>query len=71
MNISLPWVGRMTSFSLKGILRGNALPERFCSLELQAEYVYNQLGQQIIRRLTQKGITIHSVYGPDGNRIAE
>ena len=31
----------------------------------------NQLGQQIIRRLTQTGVTIHSVYGPDGNRIAE
>ena len=49
--------GRMASFSLNGVV--------------QAEYVYNQLGQQIIRRLTQQGITIHSVYGPDGKRIAE
>jgi RHS repeat-associated protein len=38
---------------------------------VQAEYAYNQLGQQITRRLTQTGVTIHSVYGPDGNRIAE
>ena len=49
--------GRMASFSLNGVV--------------QAEYRYNQLGQQIIRRLTQTGVTIHSVYGPDGNRIAE
>ena len=49
--------GRMASFSLGGVV--------------QAEHAYNQLGQQIIRRLTQTGVTIHSVYGPDGNRIAE
>ena len=47
----------MASFSLNGVV--------------QAEYAYNQLGQQIIRRLTQTGVTIQSVYGPDGNRIAE
>ena len=47
----------MASFSLNGVV--------------QAEYAYNQLGQQITRRLTQTGVTIHSVYGPDGNRIAE
>jgi RHS repeat-associated protein len=70
-NVTYDNAGRMASFSLNGILRGNAPPERFCSLEFQAEYAYNQLGQQIIRRLTQTGVTIHSVYGPDGNRIAE
>ena len=40
-------------------------------MKIVTEYAYNQLGQQIIRRLTQTGVTIHSVYGPDGNRIAE
>jgi RHS repeat-associated protein len=49
--------GRMVSFAINGIV--------------QAEYAYNHLGQQIIRRLTQAGTTIQSVYGPDGNRIAE
>jgi YD repeat-containing protein len=46
--------GRMVSFAINGIV--------------QAEYRYNHLGQQIIRRLTQTGTTIQSVYGPDGNR---
>jgi RHS repeat-associated protein len=49
--------GRMASFAINGIV--------------QAEYRYNHLGQQITRRLTQTGTTIQSVYGPDGNRIAE
>ena len=38
---------------------------------MQAEYRYNPLGQQITRRLVPSGVTIHSIYGPDGNRIAE
>ena len=49
--------GRMVSFSINGAL--------------QAEYRYNPLGQQITRRLVPSGVTIHSNYGPDGNRIAE
>lgn len=48
---------RMASFSIDGVV--------------QAEYKYNHLGQQTVRTLTQTGQTIHSVYGPDGNRIAE
>ena len=32
---------------------------------VEAEYAYNQLGQQITRRLTQTGVTIHSVYESD------
>ena len=43
----------------------------FGYLKIVTEYAYNQLGQQIIRRLTQTVVTIQSVYGPDGNRIAE
>ncbi len=38
---------------------------------MQAEYKYNYLGQQAIRTLTQTGQVINSVYGPDGNRMAE
>ena len=38
---------------------------------VQAEYEYNAFGQQVIRRLTQAGQTIHSVHDADGNRIAE
>ena len=47
----------MESFSINGVV--------------QAEYKYNYLGQQAIRTLTQTGQVINSVYGPDGNRIAE
>jgi YD repeat-containing protein len=36
---------------------------------LQAEYVYNAMGQQVIRRVN--GQTIHSLHDLDGNRIAE
>jgi RHS repeat-associated protein len=38
---------------------------------LQAEYLYDYLGRQVVRRLVPSGQTIHSVFGPDGNRIAE
>ena len=38
---------------------------------VQAEYEYNALGQQVVRRLTVGGQTIHSVHDGDGNRIAE
>ena len=38
---------------------------------VQAEYLYNARGQQVARRLTQTGQTIHSVHDLDGNRIAE
>ena len=48
---------RMESFSINGVV--------------QAEYKYNYLGQQAIRTLTQTGQVINSIYGPDGNRIAE
>jgi len=48
---------RMESFSINGVV--------------QAEYKYNYLGQQAIRTLTQTGQVIKSIYGPDGNRIAE
>ena len=36
---------------------------------LQAEYVYNAMGQQVIRRVG--GQTIHTIHDLDGNRIAE
>ena len=50
--------GRMITSSTDGVLK--------------AEYVYNHSGQQAIRRLFQApAVTIHSVFGPDGNRIAE
>ena len=49
--------GRMSSFAINGVV--------------QAEYEYNFLGQQVIRRLTQTGETIHSVHDAAGNRIAE
>ena len=48
---------RMESFSINGVV--------------QAEYRYNARGQQVIRRLTQTGQTIHSIYDTFGNRIAE
>ncbi len=48
---------RMSSFAINGVI--------------QAEYDYNALGQQVIRRLTQAGQTIHSIHDRDGNRIAE
>ena len=38
---------------------------------VQAEYLYNALGQQVVRRLTQDAKTIHSIHDLDGNRIAE
>ncbi|MEM8694134.1 MAG: RHS repeat-associated core domain-containing protein [Pseudomonadota bacterium] len=38
---------------------------------VQAEYLYNALGQQVVRRLTQDANTIHSIHDLDGNRIAE
>ena len=47
----------MESMSLNGVV--------------QAEYEYNALGQQVLRRLTQAGQVIHSVHDADGNRIAE
>ena len=47
----------MNSFSINGVV--------------QAEYKYNYLGQQAIRTLMQTGQVINSVYGPDGNRMAE
>lgn len=49
--------GRMVTYSIDG--------------NLQAEYVYNALGQQVIRRLIQSGQTIHNVFDIDGNRLAE
>ncbi|NSX56944.1 RHS repeat protein [Parasulfitobacter algicola] len=48
---------RMDSFSINGVV--------------QSEYVYNAAGQQVIRRLTQEGRTLHSVHDLDGQRIAE
>ena len=38
---------------------------------VQTEYVYNALGQQVIRRLVQAGQTIHAIHDAEGNRIAE
>ena len=49
--------GRMSDFSINGVV--------------QAEYAYNALGQQVVRRLTQAGQTIHSLHDTSGNRIAE
>ena len=49
--------GRMSAFAINGVI--------------QAEYEYNVLGQQVVRRLTQAGQTIHSLHDRDGNRIAE
>ena len=37
---------------------------------VQTEYVYNALGQQVIRRLVQAGQTIHAIHDAEGNRIA-
>ncbi|WP_208353075.1 RHS repeat domain-containing protein [Pseudaestuariivita rosea] len=48
---------RMASMSVNGVV--------------QAEYLYNAAGQQVVRRLTQEGRTIHSVHDLDGQRIAE
>ena len=50
-------LGRMASFAINGVV--------------QAEYVYNAQGQQVVRRLTQAQQTIHNVFDLDGNRIAE
>ncbi|MFT4715854.1 MAG: RHS repeat-associated protein [Paracoccaceae bacterium] len=49
--------GRMASMSINGVT--------------QAEYEYNALGQQVVRRLTQAGQTIHSIYDLEGKRIEE
>ncbi|NNE87901.1 MAG: hypothetical protein HKN27_07475, partial [Silicimonas sp.] len=38
---------------------------------VQSEYLYNALGQQVVRTLTQTGEVIHSIHDLDGNRIAE
>ncbi|WP_208353070.1 RHS repeat domain-containing protein [Pseudaestuariivita rosea] len=38
---------------------------------VQAEYLYNAAGQQVVRRLTQETRTIHSVHDLNGQRIAE
>ena len=38
---------------------------------VQAAYEYNYLGQQVVRRLTQAGQTIHSVHDAAGQRVAE
>lgn len=48
---------RMSSFAINGVV--------------QAEYEYNYLGQQVVRRLTQAGQTIHSVHDAAGQRVAE
>lgn len=58
MKSSQHWAAnRMDSFSINGVV--------------QAEYQYNYLGQQAIRHLPQQGVTIDSVFGPDGYRMAE
>ncbi|WP_139212301.1 RHS repeat-associated core domain-containing protein [Jannaschia pohangensis] len=49
--------GRMSSLSVNGVV--------------QAEYFYNGLGQQHVRRMTQEQKTIHSIHDIEGNRIAE
>ena len=49
--------GRMSEMSINGVV--------------QAEYEYNALGQQVVRRLTPTQQTIHNVFDLDGNRIAE
>jgi len=49
--------GRLASVTVGGVV--------------QAEYRYNHLGQQAVRSFPGSGLSIHSVYGPDGNRIAE
>ena len=48
---------RMESFSINGVV--------------QEEYLYNALGQQVVRRMGQAGKTIHVVHDLDGNRLAE
>lgn len=47
----------MESFSVGGVL--------------EAEYLYNALGQQVVRRLIPSSQTIHVVHDADGNRMAE
>ena len=49
--------GRMASFSVNGVL--------------QATFKYDFAGRQAIRTLVSSGVTIHSVFDADGNRIAE
>ncbi|MEO0972371.1 MAG: RHS repeat-associated core domain-containing protein, partial [Pseudomonadota bacterium] len=48
---------RMESFSIDGVL--------------QEEYLYNALGQQVVRRLATTGKSIHVIHDLDGNRLAE
>ncbi|MEP6019201.1 MAG: RHS repeat-associated core domain-containing protein [Paracoccaceae bacterium] len=48
---------RMESFSINGVV--------------QEEYLYNAMGQQVVRRMTQAGKTIHVIHDLDGNRLAE
>ncbi|WP_299695367.1 RHS repeat-associated core domain-containing protein [uncultured Tateyamaria sp.] len=38
---------------------------------VQEEYLYNAMGQQVVRRMTQAGKTIHVIHDFDGNRLAE
>ena len=47
------------------------MPEISISGVVQAEYSYNVFGQQVIRRLTAGGQTIHLVHDGDGSRLAE
>ena len=48
---------RMSEFTLNGVV--------------QAEYDYNALGQQVIRRLTQGAQVVHAVHDVAGNRLAD
>lgn len=49
--------GRLKELSIDGVL--------------EAEYLYNANGQQVVRRINSTGHTIHSVHDLNGNRIAE
>lgn len=49
--------GRMATASADGVVVG--------------EYIYDHLGRQVIRSLPQVGVTIHSVFDSESNRIAE
>lgn len=49
--------GRMSAFLINGVV--------------QSEYLYNALGQQAIRRLSQEGRTLHVLHDAEGNRLAE
>lgn len=48
---------RMSSFAVNGVV--------------QAQYEYNHLGQQVVRKLIQAGRVIHAIHDRDGNRMAE